>query len=507
MIDYRLPEHRRETFLKFYEYHLNYRAHAGGVYYVFPYLFEHLGMTQEQRLWFVFVNGCTQHPLTTYRIWKEHPHLPDDLSGMREWFEGNRESLPFDTDRRYHRVTFMDAVESYKEALQGVSQEQRFGLLASSDEHRNFQRVWGWAEGGLKTFGRLSTFSYLEYLRIAGVPLDCDRLFLEDISGSKSHRNGLCKVLGRDDLDWWKQERVDYRPHLAWLEREGEALLKEAKARIEHPDVSYFTLETTLCCYKGWHRINRRYPNVYNDMFHDRIRKAEALCPGEDFSVFWEARKWALPKRLRLEDNPLDRGLCKEKQNHYRLTGEVIMMEDEGFKVSTKPWYRQCVLLTGACGVGKTWVMRQLLRGEVQHRKLGKVVWAETEDLIVVGKYDGTVFEGSDRLSMAVMSDVSMFLSYVRRSGKMAVFEGDRFTNSKFIEKADPVVIRIEGDGKSGRLRRGTNQSERHLKAIQTRVGNLPSHVTSKDSESALTALKLLQCEYYNSNPLSTTQG
>jgi len=495
-MDYRLPEHRRETFLRFYEYHLKYRAHAGGVYYVFPYLFKELGMTKEQALWFTFINGCTQHPLTTYRIWKEYPLPPADIEDLRAWFTHHRERLPFDTDRRYTRMRFVEAVESYQAALNGKTQYAFYGDLCVGTEHANFRAVWDVVSNQYLTFGRLSTFSYLEYLRIAGIPLDCDQLFLDDISGSKSHRNGLCKVLGRDDLDWWKQDRVDYTPHLDWLEREGEALLREARERIGHPDVSYFTLETTLCCYKGWHRINRRYPNVYNDMFHDRIRKAEQLCPTEDFSVFWEARKWALPKHLRLEDNLLDRGLCPEKQNHYRLTGEVIMMEEEGFKVSSKPWLRQCVLITGNCGVGKTWVMKQLLTSEARKYRMGMVHWVETGDFIVVGKYDGTTFEGSDRLSMAVMRDLDPFLAYVKKSRKLAVFEGDRFSNSKFIAKADPVVIRIAGDGAEGRAARGSNQSERHLKAISTRVLNLPSHRIVQSSESALNALKLLRCEY-----------
>ena len=45
--------------------------------------------------------------------------------------------------------------------------------------------------------------------------------------------------------------------------------------------------------------------------------------------MFWEARKENLPKHLLLENNPADPGFGKEKQNHYRLSGEVIMMDKE----------------------------------------------------------------------------------------------------------------------------------------------------------------------------------
>ena len=82
-----------------------------------------------------------------------------------------------------------------------------------------------------------------------------------------------------------------------------------------------------LCTYKSWHRPNRRYPGVYLDMFHDRIKKAETTWPEEDFGLFWDARKTYLPAHLRLEDNPHDVGVKPEKQNHYRLTGQVIAMD------------------------------------------------------------------------------------------------------------------------------------------------------------------------------------
>ena len=63
-------------------------------------------------------------------------------------------------------------------------------------------------------------------------------------------------------------------------------------------------------------------------MFYNRIKRAEQDWEGEeDFSDFWEARRACLPSELRLEDNPADLGVKPEKQNHYRLTGQVIMMD------------------------------------------------------------------------------------------------------------------------------------------------------------------------------------
>ena len=117
---------------------------------------------------------------------------------------------------------------------------------------------------------------------------------------------------------------------MGWLISAGEILLDDARQRINHPDVSYFTLESTLCCYKGWFKKNRRYPNCYVDMLYNRIKKAEEKWEGkEDFSDFWEARKKYLTSDLLLEYNPMDVGLKPAKQNHFRETGQVIMMQNE----------------------------------------------------------------------------------------------------------------------------------------------------------------------------------
>ena len=333
-MDFRHPQYRREVFLRFYEFHLKYRSHPGCVYFLFPYIFEKYGMDQEQRLWFAFLNGNTQHPLTTLAIFRAFPDFRRlNVAALSKWFTARYTRLAFDTDRRYHRKEFLASVECYKR-LCGKSQEDYFaGVMRGEDEEEAFRRVWAAVRQGFWSFGRLSAFSYLEYLRIAGLSLDCDQLFLDDMSGSKSHRNGLARVLGRDDLDWHAStgfQGTYLKEQLAWLVEEAALLRAEARKRLRrkpfYRDVGYFTLESALCTYKSWHRKNRRYPNVYVDMLHDRIKTSERQLPDEDFSVFWEARRACLPAHLRLEDTPGDPGLKPEKQNHYRVTGQVIMM-------------------------------------------------------------------------------------------------------------------------------------------------------------------------------------
>lgn len=344
-MDFRLPEYRREVFHRFYQFHLKYGAHPGCVYYLIPYLREAYGWDDEQTLWFAFLNGNTQNPVVSWLLHKRFPN-PDSARAMLDWFEANYERLPFDTDRRHHKKNLAWATNAYTEHTR-AGQELYWRTAARS----GFRGVWA-AATAIPSFGRLSAFSYAEYLRIAGMPFDCDDLLLEDMSGSKSHRNGLAKVCGRDDLDWhdsnpYKFEGNYSDAQMSWLKQEGELLLQEARARsIGQPyekDVSYFTLESALCTYKSWHRLNRRYPNVYNDMLYGRIKKCEALWPEEDFGVFWQARRELLPEQLRLEDNPHDPGCVPVKQNHYRKTGQVIMMDeyDPTFVNDFNDWVRR----------------------------------------------------------------------------------------------------------------------------------------------------------------------
>jgi hypothetical protein len=332
-MDFRLPQYRREVFMRFYEFHLRYKAHAGAVYYAIPFIISRYNLDMEQRLWFAFINGCTQNIITTNIIFQRFPDLLLlDIQELERYFQSHYSQFGWDTDRRYHKSNFIDCVRSYRASLGGGSQVDVMDrLTVTGDPFQTFRNYWEHTRTKLLSFGRLSTFSYLEYLRLVGVQLDCPELFIDDLSGSRSHRNGVCKVLGRDDIDWWKQPEHPYdKEGIAWLTDEAALLLSEAKARIDHPDVSYFTLETTLCCYKSWHRPNRRYPNVYNDMFFERIiyamQKWQTREVGE---IWWECRRLSLPKHLLLEANRNDKGLHPIKQNHYRLTGEVIMMDRE----------------------------------------------------------------------------------------------------------------------------------------------------------------------------------
>jgi hypothetical protein len=335
-MDFRAPGLRREVFHRFYQFHLRHRAHPGGVYYLLPHLADRLGWDTEQALWFAFLNGNTQHPVTSLLLHTAGDR-PARAGRMLRFWRREYGRLAFDTDRRYHKKALDTATAGYLANLKGWPSQAAYWDHAT---YGGFAEVWRRARQ-IPTFGRLSAFSFTEYLRIAGAGrinvLDCDTLMLGDRQGSKSHRNGLCKVLGLDTLDWHSSNPGfdgRYTPsELSYLTGAAKVLLAEARIRARGQpwagDVGNFTLESALCTYKSWHRPNRRYPNVYNDMLHDRIRQMEDRWPTADLGLFWEARAVALPRALRLEDSPFDPGMVPAKQNHYRLTGQQVMLDHD----------------------------------------------------------------------------------------------------------------------------------------------------------------------------------
>lgn len=152
------------------------------------------------------------------------------------------------------------------------------------------------------------------------------------------------------------------------------------------------------------------------------------------------------------------------------------------------------VLLIGNCGSGKTWCMLRLIEmfKEPVKAKCGmfRFVLDKPSNTCILGKYDGGTFQGSDRLSMAVMKDCEQFKSVQQSTGMRVICEGDRFTNSTFIAQFNPTIVKIKDDGSRGRLLRGSSQTERHIKSIATRVQNIKPDIEVNSSSEALTLIQ-----------------
>lgn len=133
-------------------------------------------------------------------------------------------------------------------------------------------------------------------------------------------------------------------------------------------------------------------------------------------------------------------------------------------------------LIIGTCGVGKTWIMTQLMNAldisRLYTYATGQYTYIKKNGIILLGRYDGSVFEGSDRLSMSIMSSNDK-IEPIFKQARFVIAEGDRFTNNTFIQRFKPIILKVNGDGAEGRLKRGSSQTERHLKSITTRVNNI----------------------------------
>lgn len=147
-------------------------------------------------------------------------------------------------------------------------------------------------------------------------------------------------------------------------------------------------------------------------------------------------------------------------------------------------------LIIGACGTGKTWIMKQLQDkfGLYNAEQIGLYHYAtdlacrDTKiPVVLLGKYDHSMFEGSDRLAMNIMSDNNKMQEIFDRC--IVVAEGDRFTNNTYINRFKPIILRITGDGAEGRAKRGSQQTERHTKSIATRINNILPHYEMANSQ------------------------
>ena len=124
-----------------------------------------------------------------------------------------------------------------------------------------------------------STYKLLN--ETCGYELDAPNLWLDDYSGSRSHRNGLIIATGR--YDWIDSRLLDseYR----YLGDIGESVRMEVGC-------SNFQLETMLCSYKKLARArDSRYVGYYLDRQAQEIRKtASDGWNGIDWSPWWDAR-------------------------------------------------------------------------------------------------------------------------------------------------------------------------------------------------------------------------
>jgi len=300
MTDYRKVDNREELFRATYRGNLTHGILPGLVYRYLPQLADKFNWDNEQKLWFTYLNGNTQNPITSLVLMAKQPRPfldKHDHAKFKEWFDQNWHGLSFDTDRRYSKKLCPDS-------LLDISSNWDKAIALYTDQ-TDFDDLWEFANSRV-SFGRLSTFSHLEYAYIYGLGPDCNRMFYSDKSGSKSHRNGTFFLLGKDDYVWDKRQPNshdgnydDFGKICSWLEGWATGWLTHYSN--DNPDlnhVSRFTFESTLCQFKNGF-FGRRYYGVYADMAHNRILKAEADGVDKRITDLFRELYNTLPEGLR----------------------------------------------------------------------------------------------------------------------------------------------------------------------------------------------------------------
>jgi len=296
MTDWRKTENRARYFDHLYRINLQHRMMPGMVYRYLEGLAEALSLTEEQRYWMVFLNGLTQNPITTKILLERQPE-PGCSQATEDWFNEHWSKLQFDTDRRYQKKDTPSAMRRYREIV---------GSRPRAFLDRSARETWQLIEQEFLSFGRLATFSYMEYLWILRLGPEIESLMFRH-PGSKSHRNGMLFLIGREDLAQDRRNPTAIAPKGQDLDRkchelELTASQHLARLRVEQPhrDIGPFTYESNLCTFKN-HFFGRRYPGVYADMAYERIEKAEAA--GWNCDLFRGMRE-ELPDWLRVEKEP-----------------------------------------------------------------------------------------------------------------------------------------------------------------------------------------------------------
>lgn len=347
--DYRLKENRMEVFKDFYWFHQKYRIHPGLVYLYLPEMVK--GMTKEQKYWVAFLEGCTQNPNTVWAIIQFFPNRPYTAEEMKEFEEFHDyvyAKLDYDTDRIRQKGKLVKQLEEYNRVV-GPSSEAMFeGKLFDQDKKKWFTNVFEFILKDVWGFGRMSAWSYTEFIKIAvGLDYEFDKYYMTEHDSSMSMRNGLLLLYGFDEMHIWKELPNNPKTHskelMEWAEEEVKELEKYLKTQYTDITPTAETIESILCAFKNMIR-GRRYPNIYTDMSYDRIKKAEELWGDKvDFSLFWETRKKYLPKELLFEEgygnyltDNSDKAVNKQKQMYFRETGVPLFLDLEFSKYSNK---------------------------------------------------------------------------------------------------------------------------------------------------------------------------
>jgi hypothetical protein len=322
-MDYRLKENRREAFIRWYAWSLQYNDCDPAVW-ATNYLNKRFEHNSEQKLWLAWLYGNTYQLPTAWVLMNEFPDYElATVDRMTQWNTANYKRLRYQTDTKWNKGHLPAMFESYQKFIGKGSQREKLESYYGDNESQNFDALWDVLKGNLHKFGRYSTWFYLQHLKhTAGIRIEPTSLMLDDFDGSRSHRNGLLLAIGQDnDID----RRLDGREYED-LESHSRSIICEMKTRF--PDlisqIDYFTMETCLCSFKKIFREKHgRYLSYYLDRQAEEVLKAEGdEWNGIDWEVLWNSRTETIDNRLDHKN-----GVDKEQFTKFIRSGKLERLE------------------------------------------------------------------------------------------------------------------------------------------------------------------------------------
>jgi hypothetical protein len=316
-LDFRLKENRKEAFINWFGWSLGIED-CDSALFMTNYLFDRFEFNKEQRLWLIWLYGTTYYLPTTYVIWNEFPDM--ELVGqdrLTNWNNENYARLRYQTDTKWNKGHLPSQFASYKEWVGDRTQQEAFAEHLTDDPVQNFHNIWKVVNSWHK-FGRYTSWFYIQTLhQCTDMNIEVDSLWLHDYSGSRSHRNGLCYAVGKEE---WVNEKLD-KVQLQYLDAEAAEMLREVKSRF--PDTAkqadYFAMETALCSFKKLFRTREgRYLGYYIDRQAEEIKKVEVDgWEGIDWGPMWQAREETL------DESYLTDTINKEKMAIFMDSGVI----------------------------------------------------------------------------------------------------------------------------------------------------------------------------------------
>ena len=153
------------------------------------------------------------------------------------------------------------------------------------------------------------------------------------------------------------------------------------------------------------------------------------------------------------------------------------------------------IAMGGEPATGKTTLMFKLISmaddwQTVKPQKLLDAMYSEKLNLYILGKYEtgDNVFQGTDRLSMAVQPDAVAFFESLENAN--VIFEGDRLFNGKMLDRLSElfpndfkvlVLTASHGTKEQRHVDRKDDQDDKFKNSRATKISNIMGSLTLMD--------------------------